>query len=185
MGLERRTSGRVVLLDTSAFIMGYEPSDVDAEQYTVPTVREELRRESLPRLRLDTALQTGRLRLLSPTPRYMAETEAAASELGETAALSPADRELLALGLQLRSGGKSPVIVSDDYAVQNVADHLGLGYRGLATPGIKQRFNWFIYCPGCHRVFPTLPPGGVCPICGSAVKRKPGRKRPARGRVGS
>ena len=176
---------RAVLLDTSAFILGYETSEVDADHYTVPAVREELQRENLSRLRFDTALRTGRLQVLRPGHRYAAEVEAAAAELGETGVLSHADRELLALGLQLRAEGKRPVIVSEDYSVQNMADRLGLGYRGLATPGIKRRFEWVIYCPGCRRTFKEPQPGGVCPVCGTALKRKPGRKRPAKGRGGS
>lgn len=168
-----------VLLDTSAFIMGYEASDVDEEHYTVPAVREELRRGDLPKLRLDTARRTGRLKVLSPEDRYVAEVEAAAAELGETGVLSTTDRELLALGLQLRAEGKNPIVVSDDYSVQNVADRLGLRYRSLATPGIKRRFDWIIYCPGCRRSFSRPQPGGVCPICGTELRRKPIRKRPA------
>ncbi len=175
--------GRVVLLDTSAFIMGYEACDVDAEHYTVPAVREELRKGSFPRLRLDTAFRTRKLKILSPENLYVAEVETAAVELGEMGALSYADRELLALGLQLRAEGKNPIVVSDDYSVQNLADRLGFRYRSLATPGIKRRFEWSIYCPGCRRDFRRPQPGGFCPICGTTLKRKPVRKRPVEWRM--
>jgi len=175
--------GRAILLDTSAFIMGYEASDVDAEHYTVPAVREELRKGTFPRLRLDTALRIGRMRMLSPKNRYVLEVETATAELGETGALSSADRELLALGLQLKAEGKNPIVVSDDYSVQNVADLLGLNYRSLATPGIKRRFDWVVYCPGCRRTFRSPQPGGLCLICGTTLKRKPVKKRPAKGRM--
>jgi len=174
-----------ILLDTSAFLMGYEASDVDETHYTVPAVRAELRRRNLPRLRLDMALRTGGLRLLSPHHIYVTEVETAAAELGEAGVLSPADRELLALGLQLRAEGKHPVVVSDDYSIQNVADSLGLGYRGLATAGIRRRFNWVIYCPGCRKTFSGPQPGGLCPVCGTALRRKPARKTPASGSVKS
>lgn len=169
-----------VLLDTSVFIMGYEVSDVDVEHYTVPAVRKELRDGDLSSLRLDTALRTGRLIIRSPEARYVTELEAAAAELGEAGVLSYADIELLALGLQLRAEGKNSVVVSDDYSVQNVADHLGLRYSSLATLGIKRRFDWSIYCPGCRRSFSKHQPGGICPVCGTELKRKPVRKRPTR-----
>lgn len=172
----------VILLDTSAFIIGYEVSDVDMEHYTVPAVRKELRSGDLSSLRLDTALQTGRLSIRSPEARYVAELEAAAAELGEAGVLSYADMELLALAIQLRAEGKNPVVVSDDYSVQNVADHLGLRYSGLATLGIRRRFDWSVYCPGCRRSFSELQPGSVCPVCGTELKRKPVRKRPAQRR---
>ena len=154
----------VILLDTSAFIMGYEVSDVDMEHYTVPAVRKELREGDLSSLRLDTALRTGKLSIRSPEARYVAELETAAAELGEAGVLSYADMELLALAIQLRAEGKNTIVVSDDYSVQNVADHLGLRYSSLATPGIKRRFDWSIYCPGCRRSFSEPQPGSVCPV---------------------
>jgi len=175
--------GIVVLLDTSAFIMGYEAGDVDAEQYTVPAVREELWNGGLPKIRLDTALRTQKLRMLSPIGQYVIDVENTAVELGEMAALSHADKELLALGLQLKAEGKKPIVVSDDYSVQNLADRLGLRHRSLATPGIKRRFEWVVYCPGCRRTFRKPQPGGLCPTCGTELKRKPVRKKPAEGRM--
>jgi len=184
-GREETDSGHAILLDTSAFIMGYEPSDVDAEHYTVPAVLEELRRDRLSQLRIEAALRTGRLKAFSPESLYVKEAEAAAAELGETDVLSHADKMLLALGLQLKEGGRDPVIVSDDYSVQNVADRLGLRYTSLATRGIRRVFDWAIYCPGCRRVFSGLQPDGACPVCGTALRRRPVRKTPARGRKGS
>ena len=163
--------------------MGYEAGDVDAEQYTVPAVREELWDGGFPKLRLDTALQMRKLRMLSPSAQYVTNVENTAVELGEMAVLSPADKELLALGLQLKAEGKKPIVVSDDYSVQNLADRLGLKHRGLATPGIKRRFEWVVYCPGCRLTFRKPQPGGLCPTCGTKLKRKPVRKKPAEGRI--
>ena len=174
--------GRAILLDTTAFIIGYEASDVDVEHYTVPAVREELRKGGLPQLRLETAMRTGRLKVVSPESRYVSEAEAVAAALGEVDVLSHTDRELLALGLQLMAEGKNPVVVSDDYSIQNVADRLGLRYTSLTTHGIKRRFDWVIYCPGCRRAFSRIQPGGICPACGTALRRKPVKKRPAEGR---
>jgi rRNA maturation endonuclease Nob1 len=68
-----KTSGRVLLLDASAFIAGYEASDIDAEQYTVPSVREELNQESFPRIRFDNAVRNKRLKILNPNDEYVAE----------------------------------------------------------------------------------------------------------------
>lgn len=173
----------MVLLDTSAFILGYEGFDVEAEHYTVPAVQEELKRDGIQQLRFDTALQTGRLTMLKPRACYEAKVEAVSANLGEARVLSLADKELLALSLQLRAEGKSPVVVSDDYSIQNIADKLGLEYVGLATRGIRRRFDWIIYCPGCHRVFNGAYSECICPICGTTLKRKPAEKRPAEGRI--
>jgi rRNA maturation endonuclease Nob1 len=172
-----------ILLDTSAFIVGYESSATDEDHYTVPSVRAELKKEVFQQLRLDIALKRGKIRLLSPENLYLDKVKTTAEELGEVAALSYTDMELLAGGLQLRAEGKMPVIVSDDYAVQNVADGLSLRHRSLAAPGITRRFNWIIYCPGCKRRFKKLPSRGFCPICGTTLKRKPLRKRRAEWRL--
>ncbi len=174
--------GRSFLLDTSAFILGYERPEMDAEYYTVPSVQEELKGSRLPKMRLDAAVQTGRLKLQRPEAKYIEVTEAAATELGETDALSQTDGELLALGVQLMDEGRNPIIITDDYSVQNMADFLGLEFGSLATSGIKSRFNWVIYCPGCYKSFSGVELGGECPICGVALRRRPVKKSPVRDR---
>ena len=175
-----RGSRRVLLLDTSAFISGYEMLDASLEHITVPEVAEELREGSLTRLRLENAQRSGRLKIFFPEPRYLEEVETITLQLGEKGVLSAADKQLLALGLQVKDGGGEPVIVSDDYSVQNTADRMSLGFQSLSTRGIKRRFEWTIYCPGCRRVFEEPQRGGICPICGTQLKRKPGRKQSLR-----
>ena len=172
--------GKAIVLDTSALIMGYETAEVEAEHYTVPSVRMEIQRDDIRKLRLDSAIDAGRITVKSPDPKYRAEAERIIGELGETDALSEADAELLALGAQLKGEGWETTVVSDDYSVQNVASELGLGFKGLATQGIKRQFKWETYCPGCRRTFDEPQEDGVCPICGTELKRRPSRKRPLR-----
>lgn len=164
------------MLDTSAFIMGYEATDVKAEHYTVPSVREELREGELSKLRFDTAVRNGRLKVVIPDAKYLTEVGVVTAEMGEAGVLSETDKQLLALGIHLKSESLKPIVVSDDYSVQNVANRLGLGFRSLATPGIRRQFEWIVYCPGCHRTFRTPQQGRVCPVCGTGLKRRPGRK---------
>jgi UPF0271 protein len=167
----------VLLLDTSAFIMGYMATDVDAEHFSVPSVRDELTEGGLHRIRFDNAARSGHLKVLSPASRFLEDVCEVAKEMGEEGALSAADMQLLALGLYLQSDGKTPTVVSDDYSVQNLANRLGLGFKSLATPGIQQMFEWMVYCPGCRRRFEELQRGNTCPICGTELKRKPGEKK--------
>lgn len=169
---------RVFVLDTSAFILGFDVADNKAESYTVPPVRDEIKRGEYNKLRFDNAVRNGRLEVVSPEPEYVDEVRRAIAEMGEVGVLSEPDSQLLALGLQLRAEGLEPVIVSDDYSVQNISSRLGMGFRSLATPGIKREFEWVVYCPGCHKTYTKPQPEGICPICGTELKRKPGRKRP-------
>ncbi|TET71488.1 hypothetical protein E3J39_04520, partial [Candidatus Bathyarchaeota archaeon] len=112
----------VLLLDTSAFIMGYMATDVDAEHFSVPSVRDELTEGGLHRIRFDNAARSGHLKVLSPASRFLENVREVAKEMGEEGALSAADMQLLALGLYLQSDGKTPTVVSDDYSVQNLAN---------------------------------------------------------------
>jgi UPF0271 protein len=164
---------RHVILDTSAFIQGYNLS-TDEEYYTVPEVLDEIR-EDLGRMRYEGARASGRLKEFNPDKRWSDELEAKSRSAGEAHKLSPTDKQLLSLGLQLKSEGKEPIIVSDDYSVQNMAARLGFRFVSQATKGIKKVLNWGIYCPGCRRSFDSPQEDNVCPICGTELKRKPRR----------
>ncbi len=163
---------KAVLLDTSALIQGYQAAGPELEQYTVPEVLGEVR-DDFQRARIESAVQTGSLKVVAPNGSFTDMVEEAVEEMGEGGALSEADTQLLSLGLQMKAEGKQPVIVSDDYSVQNIADRLGIPYRGLATPGIRRRLKWVVYCPGCGRRFRDARPGEPCPVCGTRLKRKP------------
>jgi len=95
--------------------------------------------------------------------------------------LSKADTGVLALALELRTEGKTPIIVSDDYAVQNVAEGIGIAYQPLATLGIREKFSWTYYCPACYRRY-TQADSQVCIVCGTKLKRKPVQKQAVKGR---
>jgi UPF0271 protein len=178
---ERLSNGddeaKVLVLDTSAFIAGYGAPGSDEALYTVPAVKGEVREGGLQRFRLENAERTGVLRVLEPGEKHRKEVQRVLVEMGETGVLSEADTQLLSLGLQLKNEGKNTVIVSDDYAVQNIADRLGLGIKSLVTQGIKRRYRWITYCPGCRRGFQDPPADRVCPVCGTRLKRRPSTER--------
>jgi UPF0271 protein len=129
-------------------------------------------RDEIARLRYEGARASGRLVETSPSEVCMGRIEIEVRHLGESN-LSPTDRRLLALALQLREEGLDPVLVSDDYSVQNTASKLGLGFRSRGAKGITKRLVWLTYCPGCRRTFDKEQEGNVCPVCGTELKRKP------------
>ena len=167
---------RAIVLDTSAFIMGYEAGDINEKQYTVPTVLNELSDDSFPKIRLENAVTTGRLQVCTPNDESIEKVKTILEKMGETTALSETDKQILSLGVQLDMEGYSVVIVSDDYGVQNISNTLGLHFRSLATKGIKKRIEWQIYCPGCRKVFSGPQEDNACPICGTPLKRRPKRR---------
>ena len=160
---------RVLVLDTSAFIMGFNPSP-SGQAYTVEAVEDELSQGTIAQLRFRLSKDKGDLTVRPPSANSLETVESVAGRTGEKGFVSKADREVVALALDLKDSGLDPVIVSDDYAVQNLAEHLKLGYGALANFGIVHRFQWVMYCPACHRRY--KPPAKKCAVCGTVLKRK-------------
>jgi len=166
---------QALVLDTSAFIMGYNPLGSEDEQYSTPSVREELRPGETPRLRFEVAEASGRLKATQPPGELLEELEASGL-FGQTGGeLSEADREILALAVWLKREGLEPVLVTDDYDVQNVAEAAGLRYASLANLGIRYRYGWTMLCPGCGRVHPRREGAVTCRVCGATLVRRVSR----------
>jgi UPF0271 protein len=172
---------KVLILDTSALIMGLDPLGLQLDTYSVPEVAEELKLQTGPSYRLNVSSSSGKLRIQTPTAEALRMVVEKANSLGDRLVLSKTDSSILALALDLQREGKIPIIVSDDYAVQNVAEGIGLTYQSLSTYGIRQKFKWTYYCPACFRRYSNE--NKVCIICGTKLKRKPLRKEGARMRA--
>ena len=166
---------RDLVLDATAFIQGVIPNTEDSQVFTTPQVLKELK--GFAKVRAGELVDSGLVRVVEPGREAWRRVEGLLNKLGEGGRLTEADVSVLALTLQL-SRGAEVALVSDDYGVQNVAAHLGLRSLGLATPGIKYRYTWEVYCPGCRKVFKGDSELGLCPICGTQLRRRPsGRAR--------
>jgi UPF0271 protein len=115
----------------------------------------------------------------------MRTVEETSLRVGDVGVLSRADIEILALALDLKNNDQSPAIVSDDYAIQNVSESLGIEHASLATFGISQKFDWVYYCPACFRRYTAEDAGQPCRVCGTPLKRKVSRKVKATRKIGS
>jgi UPF0271 protein len=165
----------VAVLDTSALIAGFDPFSLDGEEYTVPMVKEEITESSMPEVRFETAVANGKLKLKVPGKEFVDKAKNSATLLGDKFFLSQTDLQLLALSLQLKAEGCSPMIITDDYSIQNVADQLGIEFASLATFGIRLRLTWMRYCPACRRTYSSDSKIKTCIVCGTKLKRKPFR----------
>ncbi len=165
----------VIVLDTSAFLAGFDPFSQGTEQVTVPKVEEEILRNSMVKMRFESAVESGKVKVNTPTQEFSNAAKAAASKVGDSFKLSETDMQLLALALQLKSEGYTPQIVTDDYSIQNVATQMGIGFLALATLGIKRLLEWIRYCPACYREYPANTKSKECQVCGTELKRKPRR----------
>jgi UPF0271 protein len=160
------------VLDTSAFVVGLDPSSISEGQYTVPMVREEIIEGTMPWVRFKTAIGSGKLKVRKPERTFLEKVKATAANAGETL-LSETDLQVLALALQLKMHGYSPLIATDDYSIQNVANLMGIEFTSLATFGIRFQLKWIRYCPACHRKYPAEYKSKKCKVCGTELKRKP------------
>jgi len=145
--------------DSSVFIYG---KDLDGVVVTVPGVEGELKDIS-SRMRL----QISDVKIEPPSKEMIDNAQQAALETGDAQVLSEVDLEVLAKALELDA-----VLATDDYAVQNVALHLGLLVEPVAQPRIKKviKRKIIMKCAGCGRPFQ----GDECPICGTPARRNKG-----------
>lgn len=171
------TGQRVMVLDTSAFVAGFDPFSISEKQFTVPTVKKEILRRSMIQVRFKTAVESGRLKVEAPKKIFINRVKASAKLVGDAFFLSETDLQILALALQLRIKGYSPSIVTDDYSIQNVADQIGIEFTSLAEFGIRFRLQWVRYCPACYKRYSADYKHNKCEVCGTELKRKPLRKK--------
>ncbi|XHH08114.1 MAG: NOB1 family endonuclease [Candidatus Bathyarchaeia archaeon] len=164
---------KIVVLDTSAFLAGFDPFSLGEDQVTVPKVGEEIRSNSMAWVRFNTAVENGKVKIKTPNEEFSNKIKASASKVGDSYLLSETDIQLLALALELKIQGEHPEIMTDDYSIQNVAKQNGIAFYALATSGIKRLLEWIRYCPACHREYPVNSTFSACQVCGTELKRKP------------
>ncbi|MFB6085702.1 MAG: NOB1 family endonuclease [Halodesulfurarchaeum sp.] len=147
------------VLDASAFIEEFETEEPVA---TIPAVREELRDGAGYRY---DAMEGAGMHVHIPDADILDRVRRVANSTGDLDVLSGTDLRLLAAASELDG-----TLVTDDYAMQNVADALELTTKGIAQDGITERRDWHFQCQGCGREFEEY--HDRCPICGSDLARK-------------
>ncbi|ASI98965.1 type II toxin-antitoxin system VapC family toxin [Thermococcus celer] len=159
---------KVQVIDAAIFIQG-----MDVEGVTTPKVIDEVK-DPESRLFLEGLISAGKVKVLQPSEESIRAVREAARRTGELNELSEADLEVLALAYEV--GG---VLLTDDYNLQNIARTLGMEFKTLKR-GIKRVIRWNYVCVGCGNRFSEMPPGGVCPDCGSPVRLIPRRRKKKR-----
>jgi UPF0271 protein len=116
---------------------------------------------------VEAAVDQGSLGILEPSPASVAVVESKLKEI--KGQLSGTDVKVLALALDLSEKGQDPMILTDDYGLQNLARLLSLSYSSVMTSGIRSIFQWKNSCPGCGREYAS--DVQICPVCGSKLRR--------------
>jgi endoribonuclease Nob1 len=170
-------NNQVIVLDTSAFIAGFDVFSLSVEQVTVPKVKEEIQVNSMVLMRFNMAIESGKLKIKAPSEEFTSKVKTTSNKVGDSFLLSKTDIQLLALALELKNLGYTPQLITDDYSIQNVATQMGIEFVALATFGIKRLLEWIRYCPACHKQYPANRKSKECQICGTELKRKPRRDK--------
>lgn len=156
------------MLDASAFYAGIPFASQEAS-CTTPEVFEEIKHIKKNHDAVNALLETKRLDIINPQAEFREQVILKARETGDFQNLSKGDISVVALCLQMHAE-----IVTDDFAVSNVAKHLGLNVIPVMTQGIARVVDWLYFCPGCKKTFSKI---FHCPFCGNQLRRKLGKRR--------
>ncbi len=143
------------VIDSSAI---FQRKAVYANMVTVPEVAAEILDEasalyfSIKNLRVEEATDEGVNKVIE-----------AARKTGDIHKLSQTDIKVLAKAIDEMEKGNDVVLVTDDYAIQNVAMSLGIKFDSILHRQISKEFKWIKVCRGCGRKIDS----DICPVCGS------------------
>jgi len=152
------------VLDSSAFYAGI-PFSSNEPSYITSLIYDEIEHIKKDHDAVRILIETKRLTVCDPEHRFVIIARDAAKKSGDFPNLSDEDISSIALTLQLKGE-----LVTDDFAISNVAKNLNINVIPVMTNGIKNVVIWKYYCPGCKTDFSKV---AECPRCGNRLKRKP------------
>jgi len=161
---------RIIVLDTAA-ILSLQLERIGERYITSEGVVKEVRYGNLAPERLEAALLTGSIEVLTPSPRFIDEVRRESENTGDLQFLSKTDLEILALALELKTKGHEVKIATDDYGIQNTAYMLGIETIGIRHPKAGKPVKWILRCKVCKRTLEK--PVNTCPFCGGEVAKQP------------
>ncbi|MFQ6061441.1 MAG: NOB1 family endonuclease [Thermoplasmata archaeon] len=146
------------VLDSSALLSGKDLLLND--MYSTPEVIREVKKKGVTP-QLLSIIET-KVEVRSPSEEGVALVLEYAERTGDTKRLSAVDVGILALALEMEA-----TILTDDYSIQNVANEMGVSYRGLSFPEIGKRIEWGYRCTGCRKQYEEWKEN--CPVCGARI----------------
>jgi endoribonuclease Nob1 len=151
------------VLDASAFYAGI-PFQSSKKCITTNAVYDEVKHIRRSYSPLEALIDAGNLIIVEPEKVSLNKVIVCAKKTGDYRKLSQADISIIALALQLRK-----TLISDDFAVGNVATFLKIPVKTLAFKGISELRAWVSFCKACARAYNSHI--SVCTICGSRLRQ--------------
>jgi UPF0271 protein len=162
--LGSQSSSSRYALDAGAFYAGI-PFLSSGSYCTTQAVFDEVEHIKKSHGAIEALLDSGSLEIIDPDRSSIEKARAAAKRTGDYQKLSKADFTIIALALQLHTK-----LLTDDYAVANVATALKIPVESSSSKGIKETRKWIAYCSACGKAFG--PDAKECPLCGNKLRRK-------------
>jgi len=150
-------------LDATAFYAGI-PFSSQTTHYVTTLVFDEIKHIKKNHNALQILIDSNRLLVRQPQADFQERVEKCAQKTGDIHSLSKQDISCIALSLELNTE-----LISDDFAVLNVSNKLGINTIPLMTNGIKVVGKWIFYCPACKKDFSDEK---NCLLCGNKLKKK-------------
>jgi UPF0271 protein len=159
----------VYVLDSSGIIGGFLSKKF--ANFTTSQVINEIK-DLKSEIFLQSALENGYITIKEPEPQDFKQVKKVITESGDILRLSNVDQQVIALALTIGRYGMEPIVVTDDYSIQNVLKILGVSYQSVLTKGIENIVGWIKICKGCKKKYPSNNSLTECEICGSPIHRK-------------
>ena len=159
----------VYVLDASAIIGGF--SSKESQNFITASVISEIK-DFKSKLYLESAIEDGSITIIEPESVDIKNVSDIIIKSGDVLRLSDVDKNLVALAFKLKREHKNPLVVTDDYSMQNVLKIVGIPYRSVLTEGINEIYGWVKICKGCKRKYPPEYVFDECEICGTRIIKK-------------
>lgn len=159
----------VYVLDASAIIGGFYSKKY--QSFITASVISEVK-DLKSKLLLESAIEDGFIKINEPEAIDIENVSKVVRKSGDILRLSNVDKNLVALAFKLRRESSNPMVVTDDYSMQNILKIVGIPYRSVLTEGIKEIYGWIKVCKGCKKKYPPEYSFDECEICGTRIIKK-------------
>ena len=131
------------VLDTCAFLTQNHPKK---KVVTIVGIEKELKNKQSKQY--FSNLKTMGLKILEPNKESIDVIKKHARKRGDLGVLSTVDLTILALAYEIQG-----TIISDDFAIQNVALFTGIDYKSCNGKEITEMRFWKYRCSACNSIF--------------------------------
>lgn len=148
-------------LDATAFYQGFHMHS-NSTCITTGLVFEEISHIQEKFSVLESLISSKRIMIFEPNEKTLKMIRSLITQIGETR-LSDADISIIALAKEFNA-----TLVTDDFAICNLAKTLSIELLNLGTKGIKDTRKWIKFCKSCGKAYP--PTQMVCSLCGNKLR---------------